>query len=102
MDKLEEYKEQISTIRWELIEEKGLFTRQQITNWEYINYMKGNLKNLKMGKIDINRERAGIQGANQDFCLFHHINDVPWNETGELIGTCETERVKKINLVHLK
>ena len=100
VDKLEEYKEKISTIRWELIEEKGLFTRSEITNMDYINYVKGNLRNLEMGKIDINVERAGIQGANDEFYVFHHINDVPWDAWDELRQTDEVERLKQINRKH--
>lgn len=100
-DKLNEYEEKISTMRWELIEEKGLFARREISNMDYINYVKGNLRNLEMGKIDINVERAGIQGANQEFYKFHHINDVPWDAWGELKGTEEAERLKRINRIHL-
>lgn len=99
-EKLEEYEEKISTIRWQLIEEKGVFRRCETSNWEYINFVKGNLKNLELGKIDINRERNGIQGANQEFYKFHHINDVSWNEKGELLQTDEMERLKKINMIH--
>lgn len=77
VDKLEEFGERISTIRWELIEEKGLYKRNEMSNWEYINIMEDNLLNLKAVQADINMERIGIQGANQEFYVFHHINDVP-------------------------
>lgn len=97
LDKLEEYKERISTMRWNLIEEKGIFKRDSISNVDYINYVKGNIKNLKMGKIDINTERTGIQGQEQEFYEFQHINDVPWDEWGELRQTDEVERLKQIN-----
>ena len=97
-EKLDEYKEIVSTIRWQLIEEKGFFLRREMLNDEYINFMKGNLRNLKMGKINIDRERMGIQGATQEFYVFHHINDVSWNEQGELLRTKEVERLKMINV----
>lgn len=83
--KLTEYEEAVSTMRWELIEEKGSFQRDTISNMEYINYLKGNMRNLEMGGIDINVERAHIWGAGDDFYLFHHINDVPFNDKGELL-----------------
>lgn len=67
---------------------------------DYINYVKGNIKNLKMGKIDINIERVGIQGQEQDFYKFQHINDVSWDEWGELRQTDEVERLKQINRRH--
>ena len=40
-DKLMEYEEVISTIRWKLFEEKGIYQRNKITNWDYINFLKG-------------------------------------------------------------
>lgn len=100
LEKLSEYQDKISTMRWELIEEKGIFSRGNISNYEYINYVKGNLKNLKLGKIDTNRERNGIYGVNQEFYLFHHINNVPWNAQGDLLETDEVERLKQINRIH--
>ena len=100
LDKLEEYKEAISTIRWELIEKKGQFQRESISNTDYINYLIGNIKNLEFGKIDINVERAGIQGQEQEFYKFQHINDVPWDDWGELRQTEEVEKLKWINRIH--
>lgn len=94
--KLLEYEEQISTIRWELFEEKGQFERNELTNWDYINYLKGNISNLEFGKIDINIERKGLKDSDDDFYLFHHINDVPFNEKGELLETEEKIRLKKL------
>lgn len=44
--KLTEYEEVISTMRLELMEEKGVFSRKAISNQEYINYLKGNFHNL--------------------------------------------------------
>lgn len=95
--KMEEYKESISTARWECIAEKGLFSRNEITNYEYINFLKGNYRNLKLGKISRERERNGMQGVREEFYVFHHINDIPWNEKGELLRTPEVERLKRIN-----
>lgn len=101
-EKLKEYEAAISTIRWELIEEKGEFERNKITNWDYINYLKGQYRNLGMknpklgGLAMADIERRSIRGAADDFYLFHHINDVPYNENGELLETEETTRL--INL----
>lgn len=93
IEKLAEYEEAISTIRWELIEEKGIFARRETTNWEYINYLKGNYRNLELGKKNLVLERRRIRGAGEDFYLFHHVNDVPFNEQGELLETEETIRL---------
>lgn len=75
--KLTEYEEVISTLRWELMEEKGVFSRNAVSNEEYINFLKGNMHNLKLGGINLDSERSSIWGADDDFYLFHHINDVP-------------------------
>lgn len=106
--KLEEYEAAISTMRWELIEEKGVFERRKITNWEYINYLKGlyrnlGLKNPKLGgrgMADV--ERRSIRGAADDFYLFNHINDVPFNENGDLLETEETIRLERLYDKHFK
>lgn len=99
-EKLEEYEAAISTMRWELIEEKGLFSRSQITNIDYINYLKGNIYNFELGNKDVDKERGRIYGANLEFYKFHHINDVPWDAWEELCQTEEVERLKRINRVH--
>ena len=98
--KLEEYKEIILTIRWELIKEKGVCSRQDVTNMDYINFVKGNKKNLKMGSIDIDLENGRIQSANQDFFKYFHINNIPWDAWGELLETDEIRRLKQINYLH--
>lgn len=95
--KLTEYEEAVSTMRWELIEEKGLFHRNTISNWEYINFLKGNMRNLQMGGIDLDFERNHIWGADDDFYFFHHINDIPFDDEGNLLETDEVERLKRIN-----
>lgn len=98
--KLSEYEEAISTIRWELIEEKHLFKRGTLSNWDYINYIKGvfrslELKNPKLGAKAMNDiERRSIRGANSDYYLFHHINDIPFDENGNLL---ETEEVRRLD-----
>ena len=97
--KLEEYEEAISTMRYELIEEKGVFLREDVSNWDYINYLKGNYKNLEFGHLDWEKERRNIYGANEEFYKFHHINDVPFDEEGNLL---ETDEVKKLRLINMK
>lgn len=55
--KLSEYEEVISTMRLELMEEKGVFSRKAISNQEYINFLKGNFHNLQLGGINLDSER---------------------------------------------
>ena len=100
-EKLLEYEEKISSIKWELLEEKGFFKRSNIENLEYINFLKGNFRNLKLGNKDLNLERRRIRGAGDDYYLFHHINDIPFNEKGILLETDEINKLNKINKIKL-
>lgn len=98
-DKLEEYQEAISTIRWELFEEKGVFRRDDISNKEYMNFIEGNLKNLKMGGIDVNIEQKYSWNSEDEFYVFHNYNVVPYDKNGSLLGTEEEEKLKKLNWI---
>lgn len=98
--KLNEYSEAVSTMRYEAINEKGVFSRSSINNLEYINFIKGNLSNLKLGKIDINVERAGIQGSKDECYVFNHLNDIPFDKFGRLLDTKEKVRIKRISAKH--
>ena len=97
VEKLLEYQERIATIRWELIEEKGLFKRSEISNIDYINFLKAELRNLEMGGINIEDERERLFSSHDEFWKFHHVNDVPYDAWGELLETEEVRRLKRIN-----
>lgn len=99
-ERLLEYEEIISTIKYRLFEEKGLFKREEIDPLEYKKFLDANIKHLKMGGIDINVERENLFGANDDFYIFHHINDVPCSKDGTLLETKEVRRLKELNLKH--
>lgn len=78
-EKLYEYEEQISTIKWELIEEKGLFSRNSIHESEYIDYLEKQFRDLKLGQLDWARETRCIYGSNNPFYLDHFINDIEYD-----------------------
>lgn len=106
-EKLEEYLEALSTLRWELIEAKGLHSRKNMSNEDYVNYLKGvynalDMKNPKLsGKEMGDIERRSIRGASDDYYLFHHINDIPFNEKGELMETAEMIRLNRLFEQHI-
>lgn len=95
-DKLKEYQELIATMSFELIEEKGLFHREDVSNFDYIDFLKTSYKNLKLGKLDWKKERRNIYGADDAFYLFNHINDVPFDDNGNLLYTEESIRLAKL------
>ena len=101
-EKLEEYSEWISSARWDLISEKGLTNRIEINNELYINYLKSNIRNLENAGIDVNVERKGLFGANDEFYLFHHINDIAFDENGELLPTEYVRKLEKITKNHFR
>ena len=50
---------------------------------------------------DINEERMQVFGAMDDFYLFHHINDVAFNENDELLPTEYVSELERITARHL-
>ena len=96
-EKLNEYQEQISTMTFKLIEEKGLFLRENVSNLDYIDFLKISYKNLKLGKLNWEKERRNIYGANEEFYLLNHINDIPFDKNGRLLETEEVRKIRKIN-----
>jgi len=99
ISKLEEFDEEFSTIRWQLIEEKGTFLRSDISNKLYTNYIKTRINDWKIPKNDIYEERKQVYLSNDDFYLFHHVNDVDFDENDNLLPT---EYVRKLSLIHDK
>lgn len=97
--KLEEFDEEFSTIRWQLIEEKGMFARKKISNKLYTNYIKTRINDWKIPKNDIYEERKQVYLSNDDFYLFHHVNDIDFDENDNLLAT---EYVRKLSLIHNK
>ncbi len=95
-EKLNEYQEAISTMTFELIEEKGLFKREDISTSDYIDFLKISYKNLKLGKLDWEKERRNIYGADDAFYLFNHINDIPFDDNGNLLDTEESIRLERL------
>lgn len=94
--KKQELEDAFATIRYSLIEEKGLCHREEVTNDEYINYVKSRINTWKMINVDINDERRTIYHAYDDFYLFHHVNDVAFDEQGNLLPTEYVSNLDKI------
>lgn len=93
--KLEELSESFSTIRWNLMQENGTFKRDDIILQEYINYVLSRIDAWSKINVSIDNERKTIKGANEDFYLFHHINDIPF-ENQTLLPTKEIIRLNEI------
>lgn len=94
--KAEELSEQFATIRWEFMLEKET-KREEISNLEYINYVLSRIDAWKKVKVNINDERETIYGVDDDFYLFHHINDVAFDREGNLLATPLVQKLEEIN-----
>jgi len=92
--KLEEVSTAFATLRWNEIEKKGIFHRKNITNDDYINFIRASIRNLENAGIDINVEQQYIFGADNPFYQDHFLNAVDFNENGELL---KAPKIKKIN-----
>lgn len=99
-DKIEELSEAFSTIRWDLIELKGNFNRENITVQEYINYVLARIDGWSKINVSIDDERKQIYGINNDFYLFHHVNDISFKD-GILLPTEEVQKMDEISSQHL-
>ena len=84
-EKLEEVRTSLATMRWDLYEEKGLFERRNITNFEYINFIMASIRNLQKAGIDLKVEEQGIFGADDTFYQDHYLNAVDYDEFGVMI-----------------
>lgn len=94
-EKLEEYSTAIATMRWNLIEQKGKYMRNGISNYEYINFVEGCKRNLKNAGIDIEVETQGLFGANDEFYKFHHINALDYDTDGNFLEPLYVRTLKK-------
>lgn len=99
-EKLEEYDEKFSTIRWGLIEEKGSHSRDKISNKLYTNYIKTRIRDWRIPNNDIYEERKQVFGSSDDRYLFYHVNDVDFDENDNLLPTEYVRKLIKINQQH--
>ena len=82
-DKKEELKEAFSTLRYEIYEGRGVHTRSEITEDEYVNTLISKLKTFESVKSSYEEEAASIYGANDYFYNLFPINAVGVEEANE-------------------
>lgn len=99
--KKEELSEQMTSIRWKLIEEKGKYFRTSVSNQEYINYVLSRIDGWKQTKVKIEDERKAIKGYGSEPYVFTFINDVSFDLDGNLLLTDERNKIERLNNEHL-
>lgn len=102
LEKLEEFDENFSTVKWELLEEKGLYDRKDVSNLEYVDYIKARINEWRIPNNNIYEERKAVLNSSDDFYLFHHVNDVDFDEDGNLLQTEYVRKLNKIGDQHLR
>lgn len=96
--KLVELSTAFSSIRYDLIAEKGVFNP---TNKEYINYVLSRIDGWSKINVSIDDERKTIYGVQDDFYLFNHVNDISFDEQGNLLETPFVQNLNEIYQHHL-
>lgn len=99
-EKLNEFDEKFSTIRWNLIEEKGLFKADEMSNKIYTNFIKARIRDWKIPNNNIYEERNAVFGSSDERYLFYPVNDVDFDENDNLLPTEYVRKLNKINKKH--
>lgn len=94
--KKEELVEQFASIRYELMERKGMFERKKTSIKEYINFVLARYKTWKSCNVDIDEERKTIKGFADEKYLFTYINDVKYDENNEYVKKEEQQKVEEL------
>lgn len=80
-DVLEMYRERISTMLYEMVEQKGIYERHGIdVDKEYAKFLEMSFKNLKLGKLNWVKEKQYIHSANEEFYSFYNINEYEFDD----------------------
>jgi len=101
-EKLEEFDEIFSTARWDLIERKGEFSRSDITNKNYTDYIKARIHDWRIPGNDIVEERKQVFGSEDEKYVFTHVNDVPFDENDNFLPTEHVRKLIALNKKHLR
>ena len=80
-----------------MMEENGIYQRKELDNFDYINFLKQMHKVIDLSKVDKEKEKSNIFKANEEFYQFHHLNDIPFDDAGNLLATEEVRKLERIN-----
>jgi len=95
--KKEELSEQFATMRWDLIEQKGLYSRDSIREQEYINYILSRRDSYRIAKVNEKEEEKALKGYGKEIYLFSYINAVDFDDDGHLLVPKEVRRLDSLN-----
>lgn len=84
-EKKQEYLEQVSTIRYNLREKKGILKRSELSERAYYNYLQSRKDTWESIDVKIDDERKTIYGYNEQDNKYKYINDAEVDEEGKIL-----------------
>lgn len=88
-------RDELATLRYSIMDEKGLYSRKIITPDEYINSVKIMLRTYKQQKVDYKTEEEAIYGSNEEFYSYFPINALAYSSNGKILQKSLSEIVNK-------
>lgn len=85
----------LSTLRYNIMDEKGLYNREIITPKEYINMVNIMLRTYKQQKVEYKSEEEAIYGSNDEFYNYFPINALAYSSDGKILQKSLSEIVNK-------
>lgn len=83
--KTNELRDNLATLRYDVMERKGIVNSTQITNEEYISYLLSRVRVFQKQGITYKEEEETIYGSDEEFYDFFPINALAYNENNELL-----------------
>ena len=76
-DKLEELSASFSTMKFSFMKKRGQFKRNNVSNEEYVNFLKANNSEMEFGQVQTQSESSNIFGSKEFFYQVCPPNEVP-------------------------
>lgn len=86
-------RDELATLRYNIMEGKNLYSREIITPEEYINSVNIMLKTYREQKVNYKTEEEAIYGSNEEFYNYFPINALAYSSDGEILQKSLSQKV---------
>jgi 1-acyl-sn-glycerol-3-phosphate acyltransferase len=93
-DKLNEFDENFSTVRWSIWEENGIFKRKDLNPLLYKNYVDCKINSFS--QVDLNHEYKCVYNGEDEFYKFNNLNIASCDSYGNLLPTEHVQQLNKV------
>jgi 1-acyl-sn-glycerol-3-phosphate acyltransferase len=93
-DKLNEFDENFSTVRWSIWEENGIFKRRELNPMLYKNFVDCKINSFS--QVDLEHEYKCVYNGEDEFYKFNHLNIASCDDYGNLLPTEHVQQLNKI------